>query len=410
MNIAFIHQNMPGQFRHLIGHLLAAGGHRIVCIGRRDDFTPPGVGRVTYGLPPSALAAANPFLTPLETAVRHGLQVARACEALAGNGFRPDVIVAHPGWGESLYVKEVFPAAPLLHYCEFFYRPHGADTNFDPADPQDLAANAATRTRNAHLLLALEAGDWGMSPTRWQKSLHPLASQPGISVRFDGIDTAAARPDAAARFTLPNGRILAPTDEVVTYVARGLEPYRGFPAFMRALPAVLRRRPAAQVVIAGADANHYGRPPPDGRSWRETLLAEVEIDPARVHFLGQIPRPDYLRLLQVSTVHVYLTVPFVLSWSMIEAMAAGCLVVGSATAPVQEVIDHGRNGFLVDFFDPAAIAEQVITAIASRDSLAAMRQAARWTAVSAYALERCVPRQIGLIETLAAGGRPEDEK
>ncbi len=261
MNILFIHQNMPGQFRHLLQRVIRDGRHNVICMGRRTDFTVAGAGRVVYALPPVAIEP-NLFLTPLETAIRHGLQVARSCEVLARNGFYPDLIVAHPGWGESLFVKEVFPRAPLLHYCEYFYRSHGSDTNFDPADQQSLDANCVTRTRNAHLLLGLETSDWGVSPTFWQKQQHPAAFHSRMSVCFDGIDTEAASPDRHATFTLPDGRTIAAGDEVVTYVARGLEPYRGFPSFMRALPDILRRRPAAQVLIAGSDAIGSGKPPP----------------------------------------------------------------------------------------------------------------------------------------------------
>ena len=406
VNILFIHQNLPGQFGHLIRHLAMSRAHRIVCVTRRKDFTPPGIGRVTYDLPDGLLPEINPFLTPLEAAVRHGMQVAHACQALAGNGFTPDLIVAHPGWGESLYVKEVFPTTPLLHYCEFFYRPHGADVNFDPAARQDLAANCATRTRNAHLLLALEASDWGISPTLWQKSVHPAAFHDRIAVRFDGIDTDAASPDRGATFTLPDGRVARVGDPIITFVARGLEPYRGFPSFMRALPEILRRLPEARVVVVGADTTFYGAPPADGRTWRETLLEEVAIDPTRVHFLGHIGYGEYLNLLRVSAAHVYLTVPFVLSWSMLEAMAAGCVVIGSATPPVQEVIEDGRNGFLVDFFSPAMIADRVVDAVANPDRMRPIRQAARWTALSRYALERCLPRQAALLEAVAAGDAP----
>jgi len=405
MNVIFIHQNMPGQFLHLVLRLAADTANHVVAISRRSDFAMQGVSRLIYELPPTAIEP-NLFLTPLESAVRGGLQVARACEILAKNGFRPDLVVAHPGWGESLYVKEIFPRVPVLHYCEFFYRSHGADTNFDPADPQSLDANCVTRTRNAHLLLALDACDWGVSPTAWQKHTHPAAYHPRISVRFDGIDTAAACPDAAATFTLPDGRSLRAGDEVVTYVARGLEPYRGFPTFMRALPEILRRRPAAQVLIAGGDDVVYGKPPPDAASWREAMLAEVAVDPARVHFLGLIGRAEYLRLLQVSAAHVYLTYPFTLSWSMLEAMAAGCVVIGSATPPVQEVIEDGRNGWLVDFFDPGMLAERVVAVLADPARSAALRSAARWTAMSRYSLERCLPRQLELLETVAAGGSP----
>ncbi len=410
MNIVFIHQNMPGQFRHLIAHAASGGGHRVVCVGRRKDFAPPGIGRVTYELPDSALPDHNPFLTPLENAVRHGLQVARACQALAQSGFRPDLIVAHPGWGESLYVKEVFPTVPLLHYCEFFYRPHGADTNFDPASQQDLTANCATRTRNAHLLLALEAGDWGMSPTAWQKQQHPAVFRDRIAVRFDGIDTDRARPDPDAAFTLPDGTVVRLGDPVVTYVARSLEPYRGFPSFMRAVPAILRALPQARVAIVGGDGVSYGKPPPGGGSWRTVMQAEIAPslgpDAGRLHILGPVPYEAYLRLLRVSAAHVYLTVPFVLSWSMLEALSSGCVVIGSATPPVQEVIEDGKNGLLVDFFSPDAIAERVVDAVRQGAALTGLRQAARWTALSRYALSRCVPAQLALLDAVARGDTP----
>ncbi len=406
MNIIFIHQNMPGQFRHLIARLLAAGRDRIVCVSRRTDFAPPGIGRVTYTLPDSALPNPNLFLAPLDLAVRHGMQVARACEALARNGFQPDLIVAHPGWGESLFVKEIFPKTILLNYCEYFYNHHGGDTNFDPEDQQDLEANCVTRTRNAPLLLGLQACDWGMSPTDWQKSRHPAVWHDRISVRFDGVDTNAACPDPSASFALPDGTTLRAGDEVVTFVARSLEPWRGFPSFMRALPRILRERPAARVVIAGTDEVSYGKPSPGGLSWREAMLLEVAPDPARVHFAGRLSYEHYLRLLQVSAAHVYLTVPFVLSWSMLEAMAAGCLVIGSDTPPVREAIEDGRNGILVDFFSPDMIAARVVDALEHPARYAPMRAAARWTALSRYSLERCVPRQIALLEALVQGKQP----
>ena len=406
MKIAFIHQNLPAQFGYLIRHMASTGEHRVVCVSRRKDFTPAGVGRVTYELPDSALPAPNPFLSPLENAVRHGLQVSRACEALRGNGFTPDLVLAHPGWGESLFIKEVFPNTKLLHYCEFFYRTQGADVNFGPDARQDLRTNCATRTRNAHLLLALETGDWGIAPTYWQKSVHPTPFLDRISVRFDGIDTDMASPLADARVSLPNGTVMRPGDPLVTYVARGLEPYRGFPSFMRALPAILRRAPNAQVAIVGATQTFYGPPPAEDQTWKDKLLAEIPVDPARVHFLGRVGYEQYLALLRVSAAHVYLTVPFVLSWSMLEAMAAGCLVVASDTQPVREVITHGRDGILVDFFSPDAIADQVIEALSHPDRMRPIRQAARWTAISRYALSHCLPRQVTVLNDLAAGRTP----
>ena len=402
MNILFVHQNMPGQFRHLAPHLARDPGNRVVFITRQDRIELPGVQRVTYQPLRAASPSTHHYLRPFENGVLHGQAVLRAGLSLAAAGFEPDVIVGHPGWGELLFLKDKFPRAKLLDYCEFFYRGQGADVGFDPEDPADLDALCQVRIKNAHLLLTLAACDRGLTPTEWQRSVHPAAFQDKISVIFDGIDTAAVRPDPKARFTLPDGRVLTAADEVVTYVARNLEPYRGFRPFMRALPELLRRRPAAQVLVAGGDEVSYGVPAPGGRTWREAMLQDVEgIDPARVHFLGKVPYARYLALLQVSSVHLYLTVPFVLSWSCLEAMAAGCILVASGTPPVAEVIEDGRNGCLVDFFSPAAIAARAAEVLADRARLQPIRDAARRTVLDRYALDVCLPRQAQLVTSLA---------
>jgi glycosyltransferase involved in cell wall biosynthesis len=321
---------------------------------------------------------------------------------LTAEGFEPDVMVAHPGWGESLFLKDKFPRAKLLTFCEFYYHGRGADVGFDPEDRADLDAMCLVRTQNAHLLLSLESSDRGVSPTEWQRSVHPAAFRPKISVIFDGIDTTTVRPDPQASFALPDGRLLTAADEVVTYVARDLEPYRGFRSFMRALPELLRRRPDAQVLIVGGDKVNYGLPAPGGRTWRETMLEQVDgIDLARVHFLGKIPYRRYLKLLQISSLHIYLTVPFVLSWSCVEALAVGCIVLASDTAPVREVIEDGGNGYLVDFFATQTIATRAAEILADRAWLGAIRERARNTVLRRYALETCLPRQAELVTSLA---------
>jgi glycosyltransferase involved in cell wall biosynthesis len=334
--------------------------------------------------------------------VLHGQAVLRACLSLKSAGFTPDVIVGHPGWGETLFLKEKFPQAKLLNYCEFFYHGRGADVGFDPEDKIELDAICEARIRNAHLLLSLENADHGLSPTEWQRSVHPAAFHDRISVIFDGIDTDTVRPNPAAAFTLPDGRTLTAADELVTYVARGLEPYRGFRSFMRALPDLLRRRPAAQVLIVGGDETSYGLAAPAGLTWRETMLNEVQgLDLTRVHFLGKLPYARYLALLQVSSLHIYLTVPFVLSWSCLEALAAGCIVLGSDTPPVREVIEDGRNGYLVDFFATRDIAARAAEILRDRTHLNTIRQRARDTTLQRYALATCLPRQASLVTSLA---------
>jgi glycosyltransferase involved in cell wall biosynthesis len=402
MNILFVHQNMPGQFRYLAPCLAQDPNNRVVFVTKRDDVDLPGVHRVTYTLSRDAHPSTHHYLRSFEKHVLHGQAVLRACLSLKSAGFEPDIIVAHPGWGETLFLKEKFPQAKLLNYCEFFYHGRGADVGFDPEDKIELDAICEARIRNAHLLLSLENCDHGVSPTEWQRSVHPAAFHDRISVIFDGIDTDTVRPDPEAGFALADGRVLTAADEVVTYVARGLEPYRGFRSFMRALPELLRRRPKAQVLIVGGDETSYGLSAPAGLTWRETMLNEVQdLDTARVHFLGKLPYARYLTLLQVSSLHIYLTVPFVLSWSCIEALAAGCIVLGSDTPPVREVIEAGRNGYLVDFFAIRQIAEQAAEILRDRARLDAVRQRARDSVLGRYALAACLPRQVNLVTSLA---------
>jgi len=401
MKILFIHQNMPGQFKHL-APAMARAGHEVVFLTQRADVDLPGVRRATYAKPRAAHATTHHYVRLFENSVLAGQQVVRAALALQTGGFVPDVIVAHPGWGEALFLKDIWPKVPLLNFSEFYYGGEGADIGFLAEEPADLDTICRVRARNASHLLSLESCDAAITPTHWQRSRHPQPFQDKIRVIFDGIDSGMVRPDPTARFTLPGGPELTAADEVVTYVARNLEPYRGYPSFVRALPALLEARPGARVVIVGGDEVSYGRSPPEAANWREHMAREVSLDPARVHFTGKLPYAQYLALLQVSSLHVYLTVPFVLSWSCLEAMSAGCLVLASDTAPVREVIADGVNGLLCDFHAPADIAAKAAAALARRAELAPLRRAARQTVLDRYDLSRCLPAQMRLVEEVAA--------
>ena len=401
MKVLFIHQNMPGQFKHL-APAMARAGHEVVFLTQRGDLDLPGVRRATYAKPRAAHASTHHYVRLFENSVLAGQQVVRACLQLQQGGFVPDVIVAHPGWGEALFVKDVWPRVPLLNFCEFYYGGEGADIGFLREEPADLDTICRVRARNAGHLLSLEACDAGITPTHWQWSRHPAPLRDKIRVIFDGIDSGAVRPNPKAGFTLPSGRMLTAADEVITYVARNLEPYRGFPSFIRALPRLLAQRPQAEVVIVGGDEVSYGRSPPEAPNWREHMAREVSIDPARVHFTGKLPYAQYLALLQISALHVYLTVPFVLSWSCLEAMSAGCLVLASDTAPVREVIADGVNGLLCDFHSPQDIADKAAAALARRAELVPLRKAARQTVLDRYDLSHCLPAQIRLVEEVAA--------
>ncbi|MDA9865425.1 glycosyltransferase family 4 protein [bacterium] len=396
MKTLFVHQNCPGQFRHL-APALASDGHDVVFIGQKNKPTPPGVKRFEYEPHRKTTPKVHPYLAGTEAAVLNGQAVARLGFSLKAKGFSPDVMIGNPGWGETLYLKDVWPDAPLISLCEFYYNGLGSDVGFDPEFSTGPDALLRARTRSAQHLLAIEAADLAYSPTEWQRAQFPTAYHEKISVIHDGIDVNTIHPNPMALFTLPNGAILGSEDEVLTYVSRNLEPYRGFHSFMRALPGILEQRPNAQVVIVGGDDVSYGGRPKDASSWREKMLVEIGPLPDRVHFTGRIPYQDYLTLLQVSSVHMYLTYPFVLSWSMLEAMAAGAFVIGSKTPPVEEVIEDGRNGWLVDFFDRPAMVTRVAEALALSQGMQSLRAAARETVVTRYALADCLAKQKALI-------------
>lgn len=407
MRVLFVHQVFPGQYVHL-ARRLAADGHQVVALGHYDRPVPDGVRRILYERSRDPHRGTHHYLLEAEAGVLSGQAVLRAAMALQAEGFRPDVMIGHSAWGEILFLKELWPTVPLLGYFEFYYHLHGDAAGFDPAEePLTADDGPRLRVRNTLNLLALEAADWGHTPTRWQHSRYPAWAQPRLSVIHEGVDTRLAVPRPDARAQLPGGPLLRAGDEIITYAARHLEPYRGFHVFMRALPEILRRRPRARVLIAGAEGVSYGRPLPPGDSHLKRLRAELgdRLDWSRVHVLGPLSYAEYLKVLQLSAVHVYLTYPFVLSWSMIEALAAGCLVVGSATPPVQEVIADGVNGLLVDFFDTAALAERIAEALAAPERMARLRAAARRTAVERFDLETvCLPQMLRLVEGLAAGG------
>lgn len=406
MNLLFIHPNMPGQYKHLARAFGAEGGHRIFFITKHKTAEIPGVTRVTYAMKkPEKPIAPHRYLTPATHAVMQGQQVWRVCHQLREKeGFTPDVILAHPGWGDAMFAKDIFPQAKLLSFFEFYYRAQGADVGFDePVTDDDLAR---VRVKNTNNLLSLEAADWGICPTVWQWSVQPPEFRDKISVLHDGVDVKNCAPDAAANFTLPNGKTFRPGDEVVTYVARNFEPYRGFPTFMKAAELLLRERPNLHIIAVGADQVSYGRKAAGGETYRQMLTREVKLPADRMHFIGTLPYAELIRLFQVSAAHLYLTYPFVLSWSMLEAMASGVALVASRTAPVLEVVEDGVNGLLADFHSPEDVAAKIMQLLDDKTGNAALRAAARKTVVDRFALDDVLPLHMQLVRELAAGQVP----
>jgi glycosyltransferase involved in cell wall biosynthesis len=400
MRILFVHNNFPAQFRGLAGELASRPEHRVAAIGSQTAQDMPGVQVLRYQMPAFNVAQTHPFARRLDVESRRATQVLYTLSELRAEGFEPDLIVGHCGWGETLPMRACFPRAKIVTYCEFYYRPEGQDIHFDPEDPKFGIDGVVTlQCKNAATLLSLVESDLGLSPTQWQKQTYPPEFHAKIQVVHEGVDGERLQPDAQARFELPGGRVLHRGDEVVTFIARNLEPMRGYHVFMRALPAILAARPNAQAVIVGGDDVSYGAAPEEGKSWKSIYFDEVaaRLDLSRVHFLPPQPYDLYARLLQTTSVHVYLTFPFVLSWSMIEAMALGCVIVGSDTPPVREAITDGLDGWLTPFHDPEALADKVSRILADPADYAAMGASARRTALSRYDKNDCLRQAMRIL-------------
>jgi len=406
----FVHKDFPSQFQGLVSHFLKRPDTTVAAVCEESaSASVSGVITSRYPRQTPLETRAHPFAAMLERYIRRGAAAREAALRLKASGVEPDIIYAHPGWGEALFLAEVFPRSRRVAYCEFYYRMEGADVGFDPEFPTPPLLAPVLTVLNVPTLLALNDCHAAVSPTRWQHGGFPPHWRERIRVLHEGVDTELVKPDPAATLELPCGTALRAGDEVVTFIARTLEPYRGFHTFMRCLPELLARRPGCTVLVVGRETRGYGPNPPEGQgSWAAKYLRENPVDLGRVRFLGTLPYPLFVKALQISACHVYLTYPFVLSWSLIEALAAGCLVVASDTAPLAEVIDHGRNGLLVDFFDPLALAGTIARVLAAPRETASMRREARRTAVERYDRRSvCLPAHLELAaRLLGKEGRP----
>ena len=409
MNILFIHQNFPGQFKHLAPELVNKGHNVSALFPKRDvPSSWRGISLKLYNIDRGNSDAIHPLMLDLESKIIRAEACFKAAIELAQEGYQPDIIIAHPGWGESLFLKQVWPKARLGIYCEFYYRTEGADVGFDEEfEKEDLSELARVQLKNANILMQAQQADSAISPTNWQASMFPRHLREKITVVHDGIDTRAVAPNPSVSIGLPNGKSLTRSDRVITFVSRSLEPYRGFHIFMRSLREILEVQPDVEILIVGDDGVSYGASPSNGRSWKEIFSDEVipkmsEQQKSRLHFLGRIPYEKYLAILQVSSVHVYLTYPFVLSWSLLEAMSVGCAVVASDTTPLHEVIEDNVTGKLVNFFSPNELAIKVNALIKNPKERTRLGLAAREFAKTNYDLRGvCLPKQIEWVEQLS---------
>ncbi len=406
MKYLLVHQNFPGQFLHLVRHLVQSGEHEVVFLTEPNPNAIAGVRKVPYRKPPPVSPDTHWAVREFDAALRRADIVGQTAANLKQLGFIPDIIIGHHGWGEMLNLPDVWPGVPMLGYMEFFYHTDGIDVGFDAEFPIPVADFPRVRAKNAVNHLALNLGGHGQTPTQWQLSTYPPWARPQITLLAEGVDLAICAPNAKARHaTLKLGEAtIGPDEKLVTYVARDLEPYRGFHILMRTLPLLLKARPDLRVVIVGGDGISYGGPPASG-TWRQTMLTELDgrIDLARVVFAGRVDYATYLGLLARSDAHIYLTYPFVASWSLREALASGCAVVASDTQPVREFITHSRNGMLVPFFDTEALARQVIEVIEDAALSRRIRAGARRFALKHLNLDDYLAGYDALIRQLITG-------
>ena len=399
MKFLFSHRNFPAQFRHIMIELAKDSKNEIIFItGTENNNEIQGVKKFIYKTKRKVTSDCHRYLKQYEDAIIHGQAAAEVAIALKKKGFVPDVMYVH-AWGNSMFLKDIFPETPLVNFCEWYYNAHNSDLDFVN---KDISYNklALTRCRNAQIALDMIACDKGIAPTEWQKSQFPKDFHNKIEVIHDGIDTDYFIPNSDAILKIPDSNIeLSAKDEVVTYATRGMEPYRGFPQFMEMAEKLLKRRPNVHIVVGGQDRVCYGAPLPEG-TYKELMLKKLDLDMSRVHFTGGLPYGEYKKLLQISSAHVYSTYPFVLSWSMLEAMSTACCIVGSKTPPVEEVIQDNKNGFLVDFFDIEGLVDKVEYVLNNQEKVLTIRENARKTVIEKYDLKKLLPQHISIIKSL----------
>ena len=395
INILFIHPNFPAQFRHLASVLGQDSRYNIFFATKRKDGNIPGVKKIYYQQSREVRGETHHYVRTLEGAVLQGQGLYRVMIQLKDKGFYPQIIYGHSGWGPTLFMKDIFPRAKFLAYFEWFYHAHGTDADFDPSDPLSADDEARIRVKNTPILIDLYSCDRGLSPTNWQRSQFPPEFQSKITTLHDGVETSFFKPNPETKLILPDINLdLSDAPEIVTYVGRGMEPYRGFPQLIETISILQKRRPQTHFVIVGQNRVAYGKQLPDGQTYKDVMLEKFPLDMSKVHFTGLLAYQDYLKVLQVSSAHIYLTRPFVLSWSMLESMSTGCVIIGSDTKPVRELITDNYNGLLVPFFEPEKIADRVEYALSNPDLMTKIRQRARETIVSKYDLHDLLKKHI----------------
>ena len=407
--ILFVHQNFPGQFKNLAPALLKEGYdvHAIGYTPNIKEVKPyTGLHLHSYNIAKGSSDDIEPLAAEFETKMIRGKSIADKCEQLKKEGLNPNLIIAHPQWGETFFLRDVWPETKILSYFEMHWRMNNSDIDFDQefyTEELKKFTKRKIRPRNAFNEIIYRDSDKIITPTEYQKSTAPEYLKKNIHVVHDGIDTKYLIPSTKGEILLDGKTKLTKKEKIISFINRNLEPQRGYHIFMRSLPRVLKDNPDVHILIIGGNDSGYGLAPPEGKTWKDIFYNEVkdQLDQSRVHFLGRIDYKTLIGIYQLTTLHVYLTYPFVLSWSVLEAMSCGSLILGSNTAPVSEVITDRKNGLLVDFFDIDKLSGAMDEVLKNSKNFDKMRTNARNTIKRKYDLNtKSLPKQIKLVKEM----------
>lgn len=412
MHVLYVHPNFPAQFGHIANYLVRERGWKCTFVSETPPGNVGGIDKVQYKLAGGATVKTHFCSRTFENGVWHCDAVYQAMKARPD--VRPDLIVGHSGFGSTLFLRELYPDVPVVNLFEYYYQPHGPESDMDFR--RDLGwvtpevKYLRSRCRNAMILLDLQNCDIGYCPTEFQRSRFPAEYAAKLRVVFDGVDRGVyhgfgeqLRPAGGGVRRIAGREVPAGT-RVVTYVSRGFESMRGFDVFMRVAKRIAAEYPDVIFFVVGADRIAYGGDADyiAGKSFKEWVLSREEFDLSRFVFTGLLPQGELARLLASTDLHIYLTVPFVLSWSMMDAMSCGAVVLGSETSPVKEMIRDGENGLLADFFDADGMAKKAVQVLKDPVAFRDLGRAAERMIDERYSLERVVPRMVELYEEARA--------
>jgi len=400
MHILFVHQNFPAQFGHIAEYLAQRHGFRCSFVSEKPAGRVGSIERIQYQIRSGATAANHYCSRTFENAIWHTHAVFEALKARPD--IQPDLVVGHSGFGSTLFLRQLYPC-PIINYFEYFYRATNSDMDFRPDFPTQEIDRLRAMARNAMILLDLENCDAGYSPMRWQRDRLPELFHDKVRVIFDGIDTQVWRPHTPEERVVA-GQLIPADRPIVTYVSRGFESMRGFDIFMKSAKKLYQRRPDVLFVVVGTDRIAYGGDDKviGQKSFKDWVMARDIYEPSNFLFLGLVPPAELARLFCLSQLHIYLTVPFVLSWSLLNALACGTTVLASNTAPVREVIEPGRTGLLVDFFDIDRFAETADQVLADPAQYRPLGQAGAELVRQRYSLDVCLPQMLQLYQEAVA--------